>query len=125
MLSIELGYWVKPGNTTWFSIFLLIEFEEGRSLKNFHMNKVMFSIVDHLKPVFQIQNIKYRQSIIVEILVCCTMFKLAQDVNFIICNELFTIGKLIVFLVLHEFVVTFISTYNDLIIWPQEKQWQL
>ncbi len=89
------------------------------------MNKVMFSIVDHLKPVFQIQNIKYRQSIIVEILVCCTMFKLAQDVNFIICNELFTIGKLIVFLVLHEFVVTFISTYNDLIIWPQEKQWQL
>lgn len=120
MLSIELGYWVKPRNTTWFSIFLLIEFEEDRWLKNFHMNKVMlFSIANHLRHVFQIQNTKYRQSILVEILVCCVIFKLAQGANFIICNELFTIGKLIVFLVLHEFVATFISTYNDLIIWPR------
>ncbi len=71
MLSIELGYWVKPRSTTWFSRFLLIEFEEDRWLKICHMNKVMlFNIAIDLKPVFQIQNTKYHQSIFVEILVC-------------------------------------------------------
>ncbi len=117
MLSIELGYWVKPRNTTWFSRFLLTKFEEDRWLKRFHMNKMMFfSIINHLRPVFQIQNTKCHQSIHVEILVCCIMFKFAQGADFITCNELFTIGKLNVSLVLHEFVATFIFTYNDIII---------
>jgi hypothetical protein len=119
MLSIELGSWVKPRSTTWFSKFLLIEFEEDRWLKSFHMNIVMlFSIANHLRHVFQIQNTNNHQSILVKILVCCVIFKFAQFANFITCNELFTVGKLIVFLILHEFVATFISTYNDLIIWP-------
>jgi hypothetical protein len=30
LLSQELGHWVKPRNTTWFSKFLLIEFDEER-----------------------------------------------------------------------------------------------
>jgi hypothetical protein len=120
MSSVEFGYWVKPRSIIWFSNFLLVEFEEDRWLENFQMNKVMlFSITDRLKVVLQIQNTKYRQSIPIEIPMCCTIFKLAQSANFIICNEFFTIGKLIVFLVLHEFVATFISTYNDLIIWPR------
>ncbi len=52
---------------------------------------------------------------------CCVIFKMVQGVNFLTCNELFAIGKLTIFLFLHEFVVTFISTYNDLINWLQGK----
>jgi len=47
------------------------------------------------------------------------IFKLAQGANFLTCSEMFAIRKSIVSLVLHEFVVIFISTYNDLIILPQ------
>ncbi len=49
---------------------------------------------------------------------CCIIFKFVQGANFITCNELFTIGKLNVSLVLHEFIPTLIFTYNDIIIWP-------
>jgi hypothetical protein len=83
------------------------------------MNKVMlFTIANHLRPFFQIQNTKYCQSILGEILACCVILKFVQCAHFITCNELFTIGKLTVSLILHEFVATFISTHNDLIIWP-------
>jgi hypothetical protein len=119
MLLVELGYWVKLRSITWYSKFLLTKFEEDRRLESCHMNKVMsFNIAYHLKVVFQIQNTKYCQSIPIEIPVCCIIFKLVQGANPLRCNEMFTIGKLIISLVFHEFVATFIFTYNDLIIWP-------
>jgi hypothetical protein len=80
------------------------------------MNKVMlFNIADRLRLVFWKQNIKYRQYVLIEILMCCVIFKMVQGANFLKCNELFAIGKLTIFLILCEFVVAFISTYNDLI----------
>jgi hypothetical protein len=47
---------------------------------------------------------------------------MVQVANFLTCNELFAIGKLTIFLILREFVIAFISTYNDLITWPQGKK---
>jgi len=46
---------------------------------------------------------------------------MVQGANFLTCNELLTIGKLTIFLILREFVVAFISTYNVLITWFQGK----
>jgi hypothetical protein len=46
---------------------------------------------------------------------------MVQGANFLTCNELFAIGKLTIFLILCEFVVVFISTYNVLITWLQGK----
>jgi hypothetical protein len=87
------------------------------------MNKVMlFSIADRLRLVFQKKkNTKYHQSIPIEILVCCVIFKIVQAANFLTCNEFVAIGKLTIFIILCEFVIAFISTYNDLITWPQGK----
>ncbi len=35
-LTAELGNWVKPRSTTWFSIFLLIEYDNDCWLEKFH-----------------------------------------------------------------------------------------
>jgi len=45
-LGMELGHWVKPCSTTWFSIFVVTEFDDVRWKHNFHMSKYtsMFDI---------------------------------------------------------------------------------
>lgn len=38
----------------------------------------------------------------------CSIYKLAQGVNFLTYNKLFAIGKLIIYVILHQFVEAFI-----------------
>jgi hypothetical protein len=47
-----------------------------------------------------------------------SIYKLAQGVNFLTYNELFAMGKLIIFVILHQFVEAFNYVYMHLIIWP-------
>jgi len=65
---------------------------------------MLFHIVDELRPTLMKKNTKYINAILVEIYVSCVIYKLVHGYNFLICNELFTIGKSITSLVLHEFV---------------------
>jgi hypothetical protein len=48
----------------------------------------------------------------------CVIYKLAHGANFLVCSELFAIGKLIISLVLHEFVKAINITFTKLISWP-------
>jgi hypothetical protein len=48
----------------------------------------------------------------------CDVYKLAHNANFLICSELFTIGKTTISLVLHEFVKVVNITLRNLISWP-------
>lgn len=49
-LTAELGHWVKPRSTTWFSIFLLIEYDNDCWLEKFHMTKeTLFDIANQLR----------------------------------------------------------------------------
>ncbi len=80
------------------------------------MNKdTLFRFVDHLKYVLQKQNTKYCKVVFIEIHVCCVVYKTAQGANCcVVCNELFTIRKSTISLVLHKFVDTFISKYHGM-----------
>ncbi len=61
---------------------------------------------------------KYQNTIIVETKYCCSIYKLAHGVNFLIYNELFAIRKSIVFYVaLHEFVHIVNNILRKLITW--------
>jgi hypothetical protein len=53
-----------------------------------------------------------------EIQVLCAIFKLTHGANFLICNDLFAIGKSIVTLVLYEVVDVVNVTFTRLIYWP-------
>ncbi len=49
VLSQDLGHWVKPRSTTWFSWFLLIEYDDDRWVKKFKMTKTtLFRITNQL-----------------------------------------------------------------------------
>jgi hypothetical protein len=48
----------------------------------------------------------------------CVTYKLAHGAKFLVCSELFAIGKLIISLVLHEFVKAINITFRKLISWP-------
>ncbi len=58
--------------------------------------------------------------------VSCAIYMFALNVNFLVCSKLFTIGKSIVSLVLHEFVTVINVTFKKLISWPvKTKMWQM
>ncbi len=79
---------------------------------------MLFHIADELRPTLMKKNTKYKNGIHVEICVSCVIYKLAHGCNFLICNELFIIGKFITSLVLHEFVDAVNVVFNKLISWP-------
>ncbi len=88
LLSVDLGHWVKLKKIIEFSKNLLIEFNDNRWVESFRMNKLtLFNVDECLRHVLQKQNIKYHKAIIVKIWVCCSIHKLVQDVNFLICKE--------------------------------------
>lgn len=56
--------------------------------------------------------------------VCCTMYKLAQGANILVCTENFAIGRSTVGKVLREVAVAFNAKCNSLIQWPEEQRMQ-
>jgi len=60
-----------------------------------------------------------------EIGVACVFYKLAHGVNFLICLEVFVMGKFTVYFVLHEVVYAINKTHRNLISWPKEDDIQI
>jgi hypothetical protein len=94
LLDEDLGFWVKPRSTTWFSQFLLNQYGEDRWIQMFRMTKpVVFALSDLLKPHVQKQDTKYRLAIPVLVRVAVTLFKLTHGASLFACSEMFAIGK--------------------------------
>jgi hypothetical protein len=95
MLSIfsvveeDLGFWVRPRSTTWFSHFVVEEFEDDRWIQCFRMTKrAVFFLAEMLHPQIKRRDTRYRLAIPMLVRVCCTLFKLAQDCSIFICTNL-------------------------------------
>jgi hypothetical protein len=77
----DLGYWVKPRSTIWFSRFLLEQYSEDRWIQMFRMSKrAVFALTDLLRPHIQKQDTKYQFAIPVFVRVAVTLFKLTHGV---------------------------------------------
>jgi len=75
-LPDDISYWVKPRSTTWFSRFLLEQYNDSRWMSMFRMTK---AILDNLlAPIVEEKNTKYRLAIPILIRVACTLFKLTH-----------------------------------------------
>lgn len=118
-LDEDLGFWVKPRSTTWFSRFLLEQYDNRRWLEMFRMTKaVVLSLSEVLRPHVQRENTKYRLAIPVLIMVACTLFKLAHGANLTVCSEMFAIGRSTVSVVLRNVVHAINNTFRYEIMWP-------
>ena len=92
MFDEDLGYWVRPRSTTWFSRFLLKQYNDHCWIQMFRMSKKpVFALADILKPHVQRQDTRYRIAIPVLIRVAYTLFKLTHGASLIICSKVFAI----------------------------------
>jgi hypothetical protein len=115
----ELGFWVKPRSTTWFSKFLFGHYDDDKWIQMFRMTKVVvFSLPDLLQPHVEKQDTKYRLAIPVLIRVACTLFKLTHGASLFICSKMFVVGKNIVSLLLREVVYAINETLRHELKWP-------
>jgi hypothetical protein len=64
LLDEELGFWVLPRSTAWFSQFLLHEYEDKRWVELFRFNKAaIFNLARVLSRHCERMNTKYRKAI--------------------------------------------------------------
>jgi len=60
LVAKDLAHWVKPKSTTWYSHFLLVEYDDNRWREMFRMLKnALFNIVRKLCPHHLKKNRKY------------------------------------------------------------------
>jgi hypothetical protein len=64
-------------------------------------------------------DMKYRLAILVEVRVCCSLYKLAHGATFLSFSEKFAIGRSTVSLVICEVVSAINSVYRNVITWPR------
>jgi hypothetical protein len=75
VLFDDLGDWVKPKSTTWFSRFLLTKFDENHWVENFILIKAtLFCIVEKLQFLLLKQDTQYTKTIPIEIQVYCSIY---------------------------------------------------
>jgi hypothetical protein len=115
----DLGFWVKPRSTTWFSRFLLNQYGEERWIQMFRMTKpVVFALSDLLKPHIQKHDTKYRLAIPVLVHVAVILFKLTHGASLFVCSEMFAIGKSTCSAILRETVHAINECLRHEIKWP-------
>ena len=119
VLPDDLGFWVKPRSTTWFSRFLMAEYDDRRWLEMFRMTKrSVFALSDLLAPHVRRKDTKYRVVIPVLIRIACTLFKLTHGASLFICSEMFAIGKSTVCSILRDVVHAVNNSLRHNITWP-------
>jgi hypothetical protein len=93
ILDEELGFWVLPQSTVWFSHFLLHEYDDQRWMANFRFTKAaMFQMAAVLAPHCQRRDIRFCKVVPMRVKIACVLYKLVQGASFLMCLELFAIG---------------------------------
>ena len=126
LLDQELGWWVLPRSTSWFSRFVLQEYDDSRWLENFRMSKsAVFSLTNLLRPHIEKQNTTYRMAIPPIVRVACTLFKLCQGASLLLCSEFFAIGTSTASGIIRDVVKAINDELRHEISWPTGERLQL
>jgi hypothetical protein len=91
----DLRYWIKLRCMLWFSQFLMSLYDDSRWIEIFKMNKATIAEMCYwLRAPIEKQNTKYRLAVLVEVGICCCLYKLVHGANFLSCSEKFAIERL-------------------------------
>lgn len=119
LMDEDLGFWVKPRSTTWFSQFLLQEYDNRRWIEMFRFTKrFVFRLSAMLAPAIRKKDTKYRLAVPVAVCLACTLFKLSHGASFLICSELFAVGRSMMSIMLREVVQAINVGLRNEILWP-------
>lgn len=123
--NVEMGDWVKARSTTWYSNFLMVQFDNKRWIEHFRVTQdVVQQLTERLRPLIGKKDTRYRFAIPVGIRVACSLYKLAHAADYLQCSELFAIGKSTVHLVLHDFVAVINVVFKNQIRWPRGRTYK-
>ncbi len=95
-------------------------------VESFHTNKpTQFNVIECMRLVLQKQNTKYRKTIVIEIWVYCSIYKLVQDANFLlVVNYLQQVYRLFLSSSINLLKISIMFTCI-LLLGPRERQWEL
>ena len=115
-----------PRSTSWFSRFVLQEYDDNKWLENFRLTKAaVFSLKILLQPHIEKQNTHYRLAIPPTVRVACALFKLCQGAGLLLCSELFAIGVSTCSGIIREVVKAVNDELRHEIAWPTGNNLQL
>ena len=119
-LDEDLGFWVKPRSTTWFTKFLLEEYDDDRWINLFRMTKrSVFHLANILAPSISKKNTRYRLAVPVLVRVACTLFKLSHGASLLLCSEVFAVGRSTMSMILRDVVWAINVVLRKEISWPR------
>jgi hypothetical protein len=88
ILDDELGFWVLPRSTAWFSQFLLHEYTDERWVSNFWFTKASIScLAAVLVPYCKRQDTRYRKAGPVRVRVAAALYKLVYGASLLIVQS--------------------------------------
>ena len=126
LLDQELGWWVMPRSTSWFSRFVLQEYDDSRWLENFRMTKAsVFSLTNLLQRHIERQDTHYRLAIPPIVRVAYTLFKLCQGASLLLCSEFFAIGTSTTSGIIRDVVKAVKDELRGEISWPTGNKLQV
>lgn len=78
----------------------------------------VFRLASLLAPAICKKDMKYRLAVPVPVRLACVLFKLSHGVNFLICSEMFAVGRSIVSVMLRQVVQVINVSLRNEIQWP-------
>ncbi len=119
----EFSNWVKVRFTTWYSHFLMTQYNDSQWIEHFRIGRgFVIHLFSKLKHSME-KNIHYQCVVLVGIWVTCSLYKLThRDEKLLQCNELFAINKSIVHLALQELTVFAMNiVFKNKIMWLERE----
>ncbi len=96
----------------------MVQYDDYRWIEHFKvMQMFVWQLIEKLKLLMQKKDATYCYAIFVTIWITCFLYKLAHNIECLHCNELCTMGKSSVHLVLHEFVWFMNQVLRNQIAW--------
>ena len=81
----------------------------------------MFQLIEKLAHFIEEKDTHYKCVMLVGIRIACALYKLAHEVEYFHCNEMFTISKSTIHMVLKKIVHVVNVVFKNQIKWPKGK----
>jgi hypothetical protein len=100
----------------------MIQYNDARWIECFKVNKdFVFQLIEKLTHFMEEKDIHYKCVMLVGIQIACALYKLVHRVGYFHCNEMFTISKSTIQMVLQKFVHVMNVVFKNKIKWPKGK----
>ncbi len=115
LFNQDVGDWMKAKSTTWYSYFLVSQYNDSRWTEHFESNNFFLK----LKHLMEKKDTKYKCVVPIGIHIIYSFYKFAYCIAYHHWSKIFAIKKLTIHLVLQEFINVVNVDFRHHIKWPK------